>query len=564
MTLATQIVDQRISGILEQHGQVLRDEFSVGADESRMRSLGFLFLVAKTLFDLSDDETVEGIVDGGRDFGVDGLYFDSPTDGEIAIRLIQSKYRQNLRGDAAFPENGVAQLVTAVETLFDPRVPLSVNPRLEQRLEEIRSFVRDGAVPRVRVIAANNGVRWTSDAETRIRQASERFGDQVEWSHIGSEELLSLMTATKPVDAEIQLSGKAVVEPFDFRRALVGRMSVAELARLIETHGDRVLERNIRRYLGLRGNRVNEAVAKTLRKEEDRANFYFYNNGITMTCAQFTHNALQSEGWRVRLKDFQIVNGGQTAHTARRVANETGQDVTAAEVLVRIYEIQADDTQLVDAITLATNSQNPVDLRDLKANDPSQRRLAEAITSLGYRYRAKRQDNPVADDELTSAVVAEAVLAVWRKRPHQARFRRRQHFGVLYREIFTPDLNGAQAILAALILRRVENRRKRPPPDAPDFLAYGSRFVAMLVGDSLLKDMEIPLSRLNYRNFAAAREALSQNADQYVTQAEERIGEALDTLFNGRERTLQRLSAAFRRADLVEILTDIADLSHPD
>jgi len=554
MTLATQIVDQRVSGIVERHGQTLRDEFGVGGDDGRMRSLAFLFVAAKTLLSLTDDETVEGIVDGGQDFGVDCLYFDLPADGEIAVTLIQGKYKQDLSGDAAFPENAIAQLVAAVRTLFDPRQSVSLNPRLERRLEEVRSFVRDGSIPRMTVIAANNGARWPKDADDRIHRAARDFGNQVEWNHVGSEELLSLMTTTKPVDAELQLSGQAIVEPFDFRRVLVGRMSVAELARLVETHGDRVLERNIRRYLGLRGNRVNEAVAETLRRDEERANFYFYNNGITMTCAQFAHNALQRENWRVRLKDLQIVNGGQTAHTARRVANEAGQKVEAAEVLVRIYEIQANDTQLVDSITFATNSQNPVDLRDLKANDPSQTRLSEAIKALGYGYRTKRQDHPVAADELTSAVVAEAVLAVWRKRPHQARFRRRQHFGALYEEIFRPDLNGAQAIIASLILRRVENRRKRPPPNAPDFLAYGSRFVAMLLGRYLLTDLGIELRQLDHRNFASARDLLDANAYNYVVRGEERVGEALSTLFNGRERTLQRLSATFRRADLVDML----------
>ena len=294
MTLATQIVDQRVSGIVEQHGQTLRDEFAVGADEVRMRSLGFLFLVAKTLFNLSDDDTVEGIVDGGQDFGVDCLYFDSPADGEIAVTLIQGKYKQDLSGDAAFPENAIAQLVDAVGTLFDPRQSVSLNPRLEQRLEEVRSFVRDGSIPRVTVIGANNGARWKQDADDRIKRAEADFGNQVEWNHVGSNELLSLMI-TKPVNTELQLSGQAIVEPFDFRRVLIGRMSVAELARLVETHGDRVLERNIRRYLGLSGNRVNEAVADTLRRDEERANFYFYNNGITMTCAQFAHNALQRE-----------------------------------------------------------------------------------------------------------------------------------------------------------------------------------------------------------------------------------------------------------------------------
>jgi hypothetical protein len=37
----------------------------------------------------------------------------------------------------------------------------------------------------------------------------------------------------------------------------------------MEGHGERLLERNIRRYLGLQGNRVNEGIRKTLMSEEN-------------------------------------------------------------------------------------------------------------------------------------------------------------------------------------------------------------------------------------------------------------------------------------------------------
>ena len=319
---------------------------------------------------------------------------------------------------------------------------------------------------------------------------------------------------------------------------------------------NRLFERNIRRYPGLAGNRVNEAVAETLRKSEQRPNFYFYNNGITITCSQFRHNALQRENWSVQVSDLQIVNGGQTARTVQHVEKEIGSEIGNAEVLVRLYELEQNDAGLVEAITFATNSQNPVDLRDLKANDPRQQALGSSIAELGYTYRAKREDGPVSSDEFTSAVVAEAVLAIWRRRPHQARFRSREHFGALYNTIFTEDLNGAQAIIAALLHRHAENHRKRPPQDAPDFLAYGSRFIAMLMGSCLLDEMGISLKELDHRNFGDARELVHRKSHHYLATAEAQIGDALDPLFRGRERTLQRLSATFRRADLVETLLE--------
>ena len=554
MSLAAQIIDQQVSGVVEKHSDAFSHELGLGADEPRKRSTAFLFLVAKTAFDLTDDEALDGIVDGGGDFGIDALYFESPDDGELPITLIQGKYKKNLDGNSAFPEHAVADMIHAIGTLFDPVKPVSLNRRLEQRIEDIRSFVKEGAIPRVTAVAANNGAGWSAQAQQRIDNASKGFGPQVEWRHIGSEELLALLQTRKPISAELQFNGQALVETFDFRRVMVGRISVAELARLTDEHDNALFERNIRRYLGLKGNRVNEAVATTLRQQDERSNFYFYNNGVTITCSQFRHNALQRGNWRVQVNDLQIVNGGQTARTVQHIARELGPEIGEAEVLVRIYELPRDDNELVGAITFATNSQNLVDLRDLKANDARQQRLGASIAALGYKYRAKREDRSVSSDEFTSAVVAEAVLAIWRRRPHQARFSGRKHFGALYDIIFTEDLNGAQAIIAALLFRHAENRRKRPPQDAPDFLAYGSRFIAMLMGRYLLQEMNISLEQLNHRNFEQARQLVEQNADRYVSRAEERIEANMPVVIGERARTLQLLSATFRRADLIDLL----------
>ena len=560
MSLAAQIIDQQISGIAARREDAFIHELRLGNDAARRRSTAFLFLVAKTVFELSDEETLDAIVDGGNDFGVDVLYFEPPEQGELKIGLIQGKYTDRLDSASAFPENAIARMIDAIRVLFDPRKAVTVNERLRSRVEDVRSFVAEGAIPRVLAIAANNGSRWTAQAQQRIDEAVSEFGGQVDWRHVGSEELFSMLQTQKPVDVILQLTGQATVENFEYRRVLMGRMSVAGLAKLADEYENRLFERNIRRYLGLVGNRVNEAIAHTLRQPDQRPNFYFYNNGITMTCSQFRHNALQQESWLVHVDGLQIVNGGQTVRTVQQVARDIGADIDNAEILVRLYEIQPNENDLVEEITFATNSQNPVDLRDLKANDPRQKALGASISGLGYVYRAKRDDKPVTASDLTSAVVAEAVLAIWRHRPHQARFRSREHFGALYDRIFTADLNGAQAIIAALLLRYAENRRKRPPPDAPDFLAYGSRFVAMLMGRYLLEEMEIPVTRLDHRNFAEARRLVDGKAGEYWARSEAQIVEALAPLFEGRPPTLQRLSATFRRADLVETLagTDIA------
>ena len=61
----------------------------------------------------------------------------------------------------------------------------------------------------------------------------------------------------KRVDTTLTLSGQAIVEDMNYMRVLVGRVSVQEIHRMFNDHGDKLLERNIRRYLGLHTNRVN-------------------------------------------------------------------------------------------------------------------------------------------------------------------------------------------------------------------------------------------------------------------------------------------------------------------
>ena len=553
MTINAQIVDQRVRRVASDMSEPFRVEVGISNDAPKLHSAAFVFLVVKTLLGLPNDDTIDCIVDGGQDFGVDAIFTGPVQDNEFRITLVQGKYKQNLEGAAEFPESGVKDMVLAISTLFDPGKSVTVNGRLQAKLEEIRYLVADGAIPTVHAILCNNGKRWNSVSQEHIDRSG--LGDQVSWQHIGPDEVINLLQAAKPVVDTIQLSGKFIVENFDYRRVLIGRMAVSQLSALFQRHGDRLLERNIRRYLGLTGNRVNEGVATTLRDGNQRSNFYFYNNGITIICTQFRHNALREENTSVQIDGLQIVNGGQTSKTVQQVVSEVGPEVGEAQVLVWVYELAQNDDDLVQSITYATNSQNPVDLRDLRSNDSRQVRLGQAIAELGYSYRRQRSDQIASGREITSVNVAESILAVWRRRPHQARFNVTEHFGKLYDVIFTEQLNGAQAVIAALVSRIPENRRKRPPADAPDFLTYASRFAAMMMGIYLLADMAIDLEGLDHRNFAQAERLIETKGETYYQRALEQIGGALEPLFTFQPRTLQRLSATFRRGDLVETLT---------
>jgi hypothetical protein len=556
MSINVGIIDQRVRKLAEDLAAEFEIRLNIKNDEIKQRSTAFVFLAVKTVLDLPAEEALDCLTEGGNDFGVDAVHIGDVEDSEFIVTLFQGKYKHDLAGNANFPQGGVEKAIQAIRYLFDPDAVITTNPQLTKRIEEIRSLVRDGHIPRVRVVLCNNGLKWPDTAQQLIEHA-EFPSDQVGWEHANHDEIVRLMQAARQVDDTLRLAGKAIVEDLDYCRVLIGKIPVREIEVLFNRHGDLLLERNVRRFLGLQGNRVNQGIDHTLRTEAERGNFYFYNNGITLLCRKFTYNALQGENYQVRVEGLQIINGGQTCKTIQATMSalagaEAGME--KAFVLVRLYQLPSDSADLVRSITYATNSQNPVDLRDLRSNDPKQKSLETAIRDMGFVYHRHRSEASLKPIDISSATAAEAVLSVWRERPHQAKFYGREHFGKLYDRIFSDDLNAAQVVIATLLFRFAENKRRRPPAGAPDFVAYASCFLAMLMGRYLLEDLGITLAQLDHLKFIEAKSKIDQNEEAYFTRAVAAVDAAVRRLYGDQELSLQRLAATFRRGDLLEEL----------
>lgn len=563
MSINVGIIDQRVRKLAEYLATEFEARLNIPAAQGneqldvKRRSTAFVYLVVKTVLDLSDVEALDCLTDGSADLGLDAVHIGDVEEGEFVVTLFQCKYTHNLEkaGAANFEEKAIVRMIGTIRHLFDPDAKLDVNDEVKKRMEDIRSLVRDGHIPQVQIVLCNNGLPWTTSAQALIDV--EQFGDQVAWRHVNHDSLSQLMQAVKPVNETLRLTGDAIIESFDFCRVLVGKVLVREIELLFNRNpGDRLLERNVRRFLGLQGNRVNQAIDLTLRTEDERPNFYFYNNGITLVCRKFSHSGLQRGNYTVQVEDMQIINGGQSCKTIQStLAALAGAGADAglekAFVLVRLYELPAESADLVRSITYATNSQNPVDLRDLRSNDARQKSLETAIRDLGFAYHRHRSEASLKTTDISSATAAEAVLSVWRNGPHQAKYQGRELFGKLYAKIFADDLNGSQVVIATLLFRIAENKRRRPPAGSPDFVAYASYFLAMLMGRYLLAELGITLNQLNHVKFAEAKAKLAQNEEAYFGKAVGEISVAIKKIYGESYVSLQQLAATFRRGDLL-------------
>lgn len=364
MNINATIIDQRVSGIVEDHPEWLPER----NDINQKKSAAFVLLCMSTCLEMTLEDCAELLTEGGNDAGVDGLHVGEVEDGDFLVTIFQGKYKvKDLSGKANFPENDVQKAVDTVRILFDPNRNVALNKKIAPKIEEIRSLIRDAYIPNVRVILCNNGDRWTAQAGSWVADAKEQYGDKVKFLHFNHDSVVRILQRSKQVDTTLTLSGQAIVEDMNYMLVLVGRVSVQAIQRLFNEHGDSLLERNIRRYLGLRTNRVNTAIHATLCDSNKSDKFYFYNNGITAVCDRFDYNAFQQSDYQVQLKNIQVINGGQTCKTIQETLNGSLPNLCgeSAYLLIRIYQLADRQKELVQDITYATNSQNPVDLRVL-------------------------------------------------------------------------------------------------------------------------------------------------------------------------------------------------------
>jgi hypothetical protein len=132
-----------------------------------------------------------------------------------------------------------------------------------------------------------------------------------------------------------------------------------------------LLEKNVRSYLQARG-KVNKGIQTTIREAPQR--FLAYNNGISATAETVE---VSQDGKLRLLRDFQIVNGGQTTASIYHAVRKEKADVSKVSVQVKVTVIHRAEqvAEFVPLISLYANSQNKVNTADFSANDVFHQKL---------------------------------------------------------------------------------------------------------------------------------------------------------------------------------------------
>lgn len=147
------------------------------------------------------------------------------------------------------------------------------------------------------------------------------------------------------------------------------------LADIYIRHGSRLLEGNVRTFLGRRGN-INKGIASTLGKEPAR--FFAYNNGIAATASAVKLSAAGNGLLLTEITDLQVVNGAQTTASLATLRREKKLPEGRVFVPMKLSVVSAETAEaLIPKISRFSNSQNAVRASDFFANHEFHRRIEQ-------------------------------------------------------------------------------------------------------------------------------------------------------------------------------------------
>jgi len=445
--------------------------------------------------DITEQEAIDSIVDGNQEKGIDAIYIP---DKEGEIMILQGKYHEDPQKKGV-KKSELVKLFNGIDWLLDGDLKkIDKNKPFKAKAEEFREAYFSFDYSKIVVIFAAIVSNGTSKAEN---DEIEKFKNKMKEK--GAPFNVEIYTVTELKNAlirdvhrkyNIDLDLNFIGKPYTYERSqniarsIVGSVRGSELAEIFREYNFRIFDINIRNYLG--NGKINQAITRTATDTNESSNFWFYNNGVTLICDDFSFRSL--EDTIVRLKNAQVINGCQTVTSLFHAGNDISENV---EVLIRIIEKKA-DINFVRRVTLFANSQNAVRPSDLVGTETIQLELKRKLKNLNYYYETRRGDYKAEKDNLdyhvngviTLKEAAQAIATTFKQKPGIAKkdtsklFKSTKDAGI-YDEVFSPYTLPEQILVATKIIKTIKKLRLRKEnvlDVSPSWLPHSDFFIAAL------------------------------------------------------------------------------------
>jgi hypothetical protein len=343
------LIEKKSTAPLEGFSENIQDSIREHAEDSKNeveKGNNFLQWVLTRVFEATEDDAADAIVDGANDLGIDAYL---PVDfSENTIRLFQSKYgtSHSLEAITKFKEDSKRLLGKDI-TKMRPELAQLVTKIKEKKLKIKCCYVTDQKVD------YDDEFVEILDIEKIIQS----LWDRIKKPAAGKKSSIKLEKMLR------------------YDNTILGILKLRELTEFVSKNRDYVFESNIRQWMQFKTS-VNKGIRETLQNNPRK--FFYYNNGITIVVSDFE----ELEDNIIKLYAPQIVNGAQTSNSildhSKRTRNMDGS--------MTVTIIKADDEQEQNNITRYRNSQNSVRGKDLVSLMDFHKSIKSQLKNCGYFY----------------------------------------------------------------------------------------------------------------------------------------------------------------------------------
>jgi len=453
-------------------------------------SSAFYFLSFQLILGLQEDEIRDSITDSnflklsgsdaGHDRGIDAVYIDDSKE-PCVVNLFNFKYTEQFEKTINnFPSGEIDKILSFLRSLFskDQLLKNDINQLLFSKVEEIWSTFNEHNPNFVIHICSNFYNPFEIREKTRFEREINGFSNFKVIYHL-MPNFVNVLTKTgkSNVNARIRAIDYNYFEKSDGDiRALVVDVDIRDLLRIVIDNAELrnnpeptnyeelvkhdvledAFEDNVRIYLKQRS-KINRNIKKTALSDENHR-FSYFNNGITITCDNFNYMK-KSRAPVIDIKNIQVVNGSQTIHALYDAFRDQPDKFEEVDILCRIYQTQ--NPVLSTQIAEYTNSQNPVNSRDIRSIDIGQQKLEQEFLAMGLFYERKNNQysEKPKDLRIDAEKTGQVLMALFNNMPSEAKTKKASIFADEYDNIFNDNITADKVLLAYRLFERIENEK---------------------------------------------------------------------------------------------------------
>ena len=414
-------------------------------DSNKKYSISVSMTILMEYYSLNQLEAYNSITDDSDDNKIDAFYFSDDENEVSELVVIQSKYKQN---DGENNSISIDEMKLCMENCIKIIKGESFaisNSKLTNKINSFRELLLSNGLPtfNIKLFFATNGVIHESfKTSTELNRCFDFnitpiFIDATSFGHSASIEFGELFVNTKDPADKTDSIFSSENEHFSGR---VVSCTIDDLMKFYKETGEQLLLNSNVRYL-IKNSTINKEIRNSFINDPSR--FCYLNNGITIISSNFEILPTGLPYSKIELTKPSVVNGGQTIATLYNIYttsySEYETQFKTANILLRIYKAPSDYSI---KIAQATNSQNPINIVDLKSNDTAQDVAKKYLAKFGVGLLTKLgEEITFYNDTITNENILQIYASLYKEEPSKAKTSKASTFKLFYDEVFNDTID---------------------------------------------------------------------------------------------------------------------------